>query len=41
MDKDGNITREHSFPSSKKAVERFLSGIPNSEIIVTIEACGM
>jgi transposase len=41
MDKDGNITREHIFPSSKKAVERFLSGIPSSEITIAIEACGM
>ena len=41
MDKDGNIKREHTFPSSKKAVERFLCGIPNSEITIAIEACGM
>jgi len=41
MDKDGNITREHIFPSSKKAVERFLCDIPNSGITIAIEACGM
>ena len=41
MDRDGNITREHTFPSSKKAVERFLCGIPNSELTIAIEACGM
>lgn len=41
MDKDGNITREHSFPSSKKAVERFLCGISSSGIKIAIEACGM
>jgi hypothetical protein len=41
MDKDGNITREHTFPSSKKAVERFLCGIPSSGITIAIEACGM
>jgi transposase len=41
MDKDGNITREHQFPSSKKAVERFLCGIPNTGITIAIEACGM
>jgi len=41
MDRDGNITREHTFPSSKKAVERFLSGIPSPEITLAIEACGM
>src|SRR4030042_6241688 len=41
MDGDGNITREHTFPSSKKAVERFLCGIPSSGITIAIEACGM
>jgi len=41
MDKNGNITREHTFPSSKKAVERFLYGIPSSGITIAIEACGM
>ncbi len=41
MDKDGNITREHTFPSSKKAVEKFLCNIPTPEIIIAIEACGM
>jgi transposase len=41
MDKDGNIKREHIFPSSKKAVERFLCDIPNSGITIAIEACGM
>jgi len=41
MDRDGNITREHSFPSSKKAVERFLCDIPSPGITIAIEACGM
>jgi transposase len=41
MDRDGNVTREHTFPSSKKAVERFLCGIPSPGITVAIEACGM
>jgi len=41
MDKDGNITREHIFPSSKKAIENFLKNISNSEITIVIEACGM
>jgi len=41
MDKDGNIKREHIFPSSKKAIERFLCDIPNSGITIAIEACGM
>jgi transposase len=41
MDKDGNIIREHSFPSSQKALERFLNHIPSSDITITIEACGL
>jgi len=41
MDRDGNITREHCFPSSKKAIEQFFCNISNSEIIIAIEACGM
>ena len=41
MDENGNISREHSFPFSKEAVERFLYDIPNSEIIIAIEACGI
>jgi transposase len=41
MDKDGNIQREHTFPSSKKAVEKFLCNISNSEITIAIEACGL
>jgi transposase len=41
MDKDGNITSEHTFPSSKKAVEKFLCNIPNSDTTIAIEACWM
>jgi transposase len=41
MEKDGNIIREHTFPSSKKALEQFLSNIPSSEITIAIEACGL
>jgi transposase len=41
MDKNGNITREHTFPSSQKALERFLDGIPSSDIKIAIEACGL
>ena len=41
MNKDGNITREHSFPSTKKALERFLNHIPSSDITIAIEACGL
>jgi predicted NBD/HSP70 family sugar kinase len=28
MDKDGNITREHTFPSSQKALQRFPNAFP-------------
>jgi transposase len=41
MNKDGKTTRKHIFPSSKEAIERFLYGIPNSEITIAIEACGL
>jgi transposase len=41
MDRDGNIDRRHTFPFTRKAVERFLEGIPNSGIIFAMEACGM
>jgi transposase len=41
MDRDGNIDRRHTFPFTRKAIERFLEGIPNAGIIFAIEACGM
>jgi transposase len=41
MNKDGKTIRKHIFPSSKEAIERFLYGIPNSEITIAIEACGL
>ena len=41
MDENGNITREHIFPFSKEAIERFLTGISSSELTIAIEACGM
>ena len=41
MDKDGEIQREHLFPSSKKALEKFLLNIPSTDITIAIEACGM
>jgi len=41
MDGNGKTMREHIFPFSKKAVERFLCGIPNSEITIAVEACGI
>ena len=41
MDENGNITRDHIFPYSKEAIERFLCGISSSEITIALEACGM
>ena len=41
MDKDVEIQREHIFPSSKKALEKFLLNIPSTDITISIEACGM
>ena len=41
MNKDGNIDRRHTFPYTRKAVEKFLQGIPNSGITIAIEACGL
>lgn len=41
MDENGNITREHIFPFSKDAIERFLTGISSSELTIALEACGM
>ena len=41
MDKGENIRREHIFPSSKKAIEKFLLNISSSDITIAIEACGM
>ena len=40
MDGNGEISREHTFPFSRKAVES-LYGIPSSEITIAIEACGI
>ena len=41
MDENGEIFREHIFPFSREAIERFLYGIPNSGIEIVIEACGI
>ena len=41
IDENGKITREHIFPFSKEATERFFCGISNSEITIAIEACGI
>lgn len=41
MDVSGNIVREHEFQPSKDAIERFVCGIPNAEMEIAIEACGI
>ncbi len=41
IDENGKTTRERIFPFSKKAVERFLCDIPNSKIMIAMEACGI
>lgn len=41
MDEEGRLVREHSFPATKEAVEKFTIGIPNSQMTIAIEACGI
>jgi len=41
MDMNGTVIREHGFMANKDALERFISGIPNSKIKIAIEACGI
>ena len=41
MDEEGRLVREHSFPATKEAVEKFTTGIPNSQMTIAIEACGI
>jgi transposase len=41
MNTNGEVTREHIFPFSRRMVEQFLCGIPNSGIVIAIEACGI
>lgn len=41
MDMKGTVVREHEFPANKAALERFISGIPNSQMTIAIEACGI
>ena len=41
MEKDRTIVREHSFPSTKEGVDKFICGIPSSQMKVAIEACGI
>jgi transposase len=41
MDEKGRLAREHSFPATRGAVEKFTAGIPNSQMTIAIEACGI
>jgi transposase len=41
MDEEGRLVREHLFPATKEAVEKFTTGIPNSEMTIAIGACGI
>jgi len=41
MDARGKVVREKEFPARREAVERFVTGIPNSHLTVAVEACGM
>lgn len=41
LDEEGSALREHSFPATKEAVEKFTAGIPSSRMTIAIEACGI
>jgi len=41
VDEKGRVLREHSFPATREAVEKFTSGIPNSQMKIVIETCGI
>ena len=41
MDSKGNVVREREFSSRPEALERFITGIPNTHLTVAVEACGM
>jgi transposase len=41
MNTNGEVTREHIFPFSRRAIEQFICDIPNSGITIAIEACGI
>jgi transposase len=41
MDAKGKVVREKEFPARREAVERFVTGIPNTHLTVAVEACGM
>ncbi len=41
MDMNGTLVREHEFPENKDALGWFISGIPNSQMKIAIEACGI
>ena len=41
MNQEGETIIEHTFPSSYVAMEKFIGKIPNHQLTVVIEACGM
>ena len=41
VDERGRVLREHTFPATKEAVEKFTTGIPNTQMTIAIEACGI
>jgi transposase len=41
MDEESRLVREHSFPATRDAVEKFTTGIQNSQMTIAIEACGI
>ena len=41
VDEKGRLLREHTFPATRGAAEKFTTGIPNSEMTIAIEACGI
>jgi transposase len=41
MDEKGRLLREHTFSATREAAEKFTTGIPNSEMTIAIEACGI
>jgi hypothetical protein len=41
FEEKGRLLREHTFPATREAAEKFTTGIPNSEMTIAIEACGI
>ncbi len=41
MDKEGNVLRHHRFPTRKESITTFLTNIPNADMEIALEACGL